>query len=332
MWCSYATGFSRRNCLGSAAVPGEDDLDRARTRAERRLTAEEARAQAVERHVQAEEERVGRDAAAVLDRHPRVGRYARLGRAVLREQAAEQVGLAASGAAFWIVISAFPTAVAVVSLFGLIVSPSEVANDLGSLARAAPTSLGSLITDQLRRVATADRAGLSAGLVVSVVLAVWSASAGTYNLDRAIRDAYGLPRQRYFEARARALAGALVLVMVLGALALGASVVGGHAPGGVLATVGVPTALLVLTAGVATVYWFSLGRAVRVLEVLPGAVFAAATVVVALAAFSAYLALSTHYTAVYGAFAGAAIGMIGTYLAVYAVLLGAVLNAQLRAA
>jgi uncharacterized BrkB/YihY/UPF0761 family membrane protein len=32
---------------------------------------------------------------------------------------------------------------------------------------------------------------------------------------------------------------------------------------------------------------------------------------------------------VYGVFAGAVIGMFGTYLAVYVVLLGAVLNAQL---
>ena len=45
--------------------------------------------------------------------------------------------------------------------------------------------------------------------------------------------------------------------------------------------------------------------------------------------FSTYLHFSTRFTAVYGALAGAVIAMIGTYLAVYVVLLGAVLNVQL---
>src|SRR5690242_16266283 len=170
------------------------------------------------------------DAQAVLARHPRIARLATLARAVQREQSAQQVGLAASGAAFWLVIAAFPTGIAVVSLFGLVVSPEKVADDLGSLARAAPSSLGSLITQQLRRVAAADRAGVTTELVVSVVLAVWSASAGIYNLDRAIRYSFGLPHQRYVETRARALAGAFAVVVLLGSLALGAALVGARVP------------------------------------------------------------------------------------------------------
>lgn len=270
------------------------------------------------------------DAEAVVNRHPRAARLASLVRDVRRQQSAEQVGLAASGAAFWLVISAFPTGAAVVSLFGLVVSPTQVANDLGTLARAAPTSLGSLITDQLRRVAGADRAGLSIGLLISVVGAVWSASAGVYHLDRAIRSSFGLPRQRYAEARTRALAGACTLVAALGGLALGASVVIGHAPAVVMTVAAVPCALAALTAGIATMYRLSAGSTVRVRQLLPGAVCAAAGVVVSLGAFSAYVATSTRYAAVYGAFAGLVIGMIGLYLAVYAVLLGAVLNARLR--
>ena len=125
----------------------------------------------------------------------------RLGGGVLREQSAERVGLAASGAAFWLVISAFPTAIAVVSVYGLFVSPERVATDLGHLANGVPGSLGSLLSGQLRSVARTDHADLSLGVVLSLLFAVWSASAGFNNLDRAIRVAYGLPPQRYFEAR-----------------------------------------------------------------------------------------------------------------------------------
>lgn len=296
---------------------------------ERRFDDAERSAARLARRADAEAQEAEQDAQAALGRHPRAARLAALASAVQREQSAEQVGLAASGAAFWLVISAFPTGTAVVSLFGLVVSPAQVADDLGGLARAAPSSLGSLITEQLQRVAAADRAGLSIGLAVSVVLAVWSASAGVYNLDRAIRYSFGLPRQRYVEARARALAGAFAVVVVLGSLALGGTVVGSHASAVAIALVGVPSVLVALTLGVATLDRFSIGPTVRPRELLPGAASAAVAVVVSLAAFAAYLALSTRYAAVYGAFAGVVIGMIGLYFAVYAVLLGAVLNAQL---
>ncbi len=288
------------------------------------------RAEAEAQDVEQVEQEVEHDAQALLSRHPRASRFAALVRAVLHQQSAEQVGLAASGAAFWLVISAFPTGIAVVSIFGLVVSPAKVANDLGSLAQAAPSTLGSLITQQLRRVAAADRAGLSIGVAVSVIVAVWSASGGVYNLDRAIRYSFGLPVQRYVEARARALAGACGVVILLGALALTGSLVGGHAPAVLLAVVGVPTALVALTIGVVTMYRFSVGPAVPVRRLLPGAAFAAVAVVVSLALFTAYLAMSTRFAAVYGTFAGLVVGMFGLYLAVYAVLLGAVINARLK--
>jgi membrane protein len=274
-------------------------------------------------------EEAEQDAQSILGRHPRLGRVADVVRAVWRRQSAEQVGLAASGAAFWLVIAAFPTGTAVVSVFGLVVNPAQVAHDLGGLARAAPSSLGSIITEQLTRVANADRAGLSIRFAVSVVLAVWSASAGVYNLDRAIRYSFGLARQRYVEARARALGGAFALVIVLGALALGGAVLGGRMSAVVVVIAGVPLVLVTLTLGVATLYRLSIGSAVPPRELLPGAAFAAVSVVLSLTAFTVYLSLSTRFTAVYGALAGVVIGMIISYIATYAVLLGAVLNAEL---
>jgi len=255
-------------------------------------------------------------------------RLVALARAVQRAQSAEQLGLAASGAAFWLVISAFPTAAAVVSVFGLVVSPSQVADDLGALARAAPSSLGSILTDQLQRVASRDPAGLSVRLVISAALAVWTASAGVYNLDRAIRYSFGLPHQRYVEARGRALGGAFAVVLVLGALALGGAVVGGRASAVVIALVGVPCGLVALTLGITGLYRLSVGPDVPLRQLLPGAAAAAVAVVVALVAFATYLRLSSRFTAVYGAFTGVVIGMLALYLAAYAILLGAVLDVQ----
>jgi membrane protein len=281
---------------------------------------------------EAVEEAVEHKATKDLVGHPHVSRVLRVTSEVLREQAAEGVGLAASGAAFWLFISAFPTAIAIVSLFGLLVSPEQVATDLGHLASGAPASLGSLVTSQLRRVAASDHAQVSVGLAASLLVAEWSASAGVYNLDRAIRVAYGLPPQRFIEARGRALAGAVAVVVGLGLAALAISVVVGRSPSTAVVIIGVPIVLILITAGVAGLYRFSVGRGVRTRALLPGAAASSVGVVAVVAGFSAYVASSTHYTAVYGVFAGGVIAMVGTYLAVYVVLLGAVLNVQLASA
>jgi membrane protein len=253
-------------------------------------------------------------------------------RRVFREQTAEQVGLAASGAAFWLVIAVLPTAIAAVSVYGLAVDPQTVATNVAKLASSGPESLGATLAQQLQKVASSDHGGLTVGLVVSVVLALWSASAGVYNLERAIRAAYGFPPEEYARARVRALIGAVVVVLSLGVLALASTavaIVASFLPVVVTMMTGVPVVVGIGAAIIATLYRYSVGHRLRLRSQLPGSLTASIGLAVVVGGFSLYLHVSTRYTAVYGALAGTIIGMIGTYLAVYVVLLGAVLNAQL---
>lgn len=253
-------------------------------------------------------------------------------RRVLREQTVEQVGLSASGAAFWLVIAVLPTAIAAVSVYGLIVSPQTVATNLAGLANNGPQSLGATLAQQLQKVAAADNGGLTAGLVISVALALWSASAGIYNLERAIRAAYGYTPEEYVRARGRALVGAVVVVLGLGIVALvstAAAIITDYLPIIVVIIIAVPLFVGVVGAVIATLYRYSVGHRLALRGQFPGAVTASVGLGVVVGAFAVYLRFSTRYTAVYGALAGTVIGMIGTYLAVYVVLLGAVLNAQL---
>jgi len=251
---------------------------------------------------------------------------------VMREQTTEQVGLAASGAAFWLVIAVLPTAIAAVSLYGLAVSPHTVATNLAGLASNGPDSLGATLAQQLQKVAASDHAGLTVGLFVSLGLALWSASAGLYNLERAIRDAYGFAPEEYVRARVRALVGAVVVVVGVGLVAListAAAIVVDYLPVMLTAVVAVPLLVVVVAAIIATLYRYSIGHRLSLRRQLPGALTASVGLGVVVGAFSVYLRFSTRYTAVYGALAGTVIGMVGTYLGVYVVLLGAVLNAQL---
>ncbi len=253
-------------------------------------------------------------------------------RQVLQAQSSEQLGLAASGAAFWLVIAVLPAAIAAVSVYGLVVSPQRVASDLAGLANGGPQSLGGTLAQQLQKVAAADHAGLTTGLVLSVMFALWSASAGIYNLERAIRAAYGHPPEEYVRARGRALVGAVVVVVGLGMVAListAAAIVADNLPTIVAIAVAVPLLIAVVAATITALYRYSIGRRLMLREQLPGALSASVGLAIVFGGFALYLRFSTRYTAVYGALAGTVIGMIGTYIGVYVVLLGAVLNAQL---
>ena len=133
------------------------------------------------------------------------------------------------------------------------------------------------------------------------------------------------------EARGRAFVGALTVVLLLGLCAVSLPVVLARSSA-IRGVVGVPVALTAITAGVGALYRFSVGTRLGARAVFPGALTSALGVVIVTAGFGTYVDRSTKYTAVYGAFAGAVIGMLAIYFAVYVVLLGAVLNRQLGAA
>jgi membrane protein len=277
-------------------------------------------------------EAVDRQAAATLARHPRAGHLIGLAGRVAREQSQERVGLAASGAAFWFVITVFPAAIAAVTIFGLVVDPHDVAKDLGSIASSGPDSLGANLSQQLHRAASTDRTGLSVGLAVSVVLAIWTASAGVYNLGRAVRVAYGLGPDEYVRARLRALVGAFAIIVALGVVAIVSGEVSAllaTVPAVVVGIIGVPLLLVIVAAIVAGAYHFAIDDPIPLRDLAPGALFSSVGLLLVGTGFGAYVAASTRYTAVYGALAGVAVAMIASYLATYVVLIGAVINVQL---
>ncbi|HEY1741132.1 MAG TPA: YhjD/YihY/BrkB family envelope integrity protein, partial [Acidimicrobiia bacterium] len=96
--------------------------------------------------------------------------------------------------------------------------------------------------------------------------------------------------------------------------------------------VGALVGLVAITGFVAALYRFSVGSHLSPRALMPGAITSAIGVVLVTFGFGAYVAASKRYVAVYGAFAGIVIGMLAIYLAVYVVLLGAVLNMQLAGA
>jgi membrane protein len=130
--------------------------------------------------------------------------------------------LLAAGVAFYAFLALVPTLIALVLLYGLVSEPEDVARQVESFGSALPSSVEDLLKTQMDALTqTSDRA-LGIGLVIALLLALWSASGGISNLVTALNVAYDEENQRGF-VKSRLLAlgadvGAIIFLVLAVAL------------------------------------------------------------------------------------------------------------------
>ncbi len=255
-----------------------------------------------------------------------------------RESSADNVPMLAGGVAFFAFLAVFPALIAALTLYGLLADPAQVAQQVQNIAKALPRSAQPLLTEQLTSVTQTSGGALTAGLVISLLAALWSASSGTGNLITAVNLAYDEEESRGF-VKLRATALGLTLggiVFVLLTLTLVAVVpvaldnLGLGVVGRVVAQV-VRWVLLVgvVVVGLAVVYRVAPDRASpRFRWVSAGALVATVLWIIGSVAFSLYVNFFGNYNKTYGALAGVIVLMLWLFLTTYIVLLGAEINAE----
>ena len=254
-----------------------------------------------------------------------------------REAKADQVQLLAAGVAFYAFLAIFPGLIAVVSIYGLFADPATIVNQLNSLTAALPEEASKVITDQVTALST-RRQTLGVSLVLSVLIALWSASAGISNLLTAINVAYDEEEKRGFvKKRVMSLGltlGAIVfMVIILGLVAvlppLLKAVFGTGALRWVLQIIGWLIMVVLVAAALALLYRLGPDRdAPRMTWVSVGAVVATVMWLVASIGFSVYASTFGSYAKTYGVFAGIVVLLFWLWLTMYAILLGAEINAE----
>jgi len=248
------------------------------------------------------------------------------------------VPMLAGGVAFFAFLAVFPALIAALTLYGLLADPAQVAQQVQNIAAALPRSAQPLLTEQLTSVTQSSGGALTAGLVISLLAALWSASSGTGNLITAVNLAYDEKESRGF-VKLRVTALGLTLggiVFVLLTLTLVAVVpvaldnLGLGVVGRVVAQV-VRWVLLVgvVVVGLAVVYRVAPDRASpRFRWVSAGALVATVLWIIGSVAFSLYVNFFGNYNKTYGALAGVIVLMLWLFLTTYIVLLGAEINAE----
>jgi membrane protein len=259
-------------------------------------------------------------------------------RRAFKESSKDNVGIMAGGIAYFGFISIFPALIAGISLFGLVADPETIANQGEGLLAALPQEAQPLIRDQLTAVAATSGGALGFSLILSIVLALWTASGGVGNLMAAINVAYDEEETRgVVKRRGTALVltfGAIIFVLltlaliavipvVLGALNLGTFI---DVIVGIIRWV---LLIVLVIAALAIVYRVAPDRDAPQLKwTSVGALVAAALWVLGSVLFSLYVNNFGSYNKTYGALAGVVILLLWLYLTSYIVLLGAEINAE----
>lgn len=256
-----------------------------------------------------------------------------------QESGEDNVSIIAKGVAYSAFTALVPALTAIIAIYGLVVSPArarqQVLNATGSLPAAARSTISTLV-DSLTKTGSG---ALTAGLVVSILLAVYSASGAVNSLITAVNIAYDETNDRPF-LKKKLIAygltvGAIVfLIIVLGIVAVLPTVlkvVSDRLPGGVGAATQIGSVvLLVLLFLIASAVLYRVGpdrAAPRLVWASPGAIFAAVVWVIASVGLGLYVRYG-HFGTSFGPFAGIVILLFWLYLTAYIVLFGAEVNSE----
>ncbi|MGH8932989.1 MAG: YihY/virulence factor BrkB family protein [Egibacteraceae bacterium] len=257
---------------------------------------------------------------------------------VIAEVRADNVPLLAAGLAYYAVLALFPTVIAAVTLYGLVADPAEIERQVSGFLAGLPEA-GEIIQNQIR-AATSSPRGLSIASVVSLLVALYSASAGANGIVRGINVVYGEVETRGF-LKLRALA----LLLTLGALATGLIAIGliailpavidslglGRIGETVVTAVRWPALALLAVTGLGLLYRYAPNRqAAKVRWVSWGAIVATALWLIGSGLFSLYISNFSNYGATYGTVAGIIILLLWLFLTSFALLLGAEINAEME--
>lgn len=261
-------------------------------------------------------------------------------RRALREMLTDRMSLVAAGCAFYGTLALFPAMTMLIALYGLVFDPVTVVPQLAVLRDFLPPAAYQLIAQRLEELVRNPPGALTFQLVVSILVALWSAAAAIKSVIAALNLAYREQERRGF-IRYNVVAFAITLCAIVGTVAGLAVLVGlpallhllgvQAAQRHLLRLAGFAMLVVAVMGGLSLLYRYGPSRApAKWRWVTAGSVVATVIWLAASALFSFYVANFATYDAMYGPL-GTVVGvMMWFYVTAYAVLLGAELNAGLE--
>ena len=253
----------------------------------------------------------------------------------------DNIGLVASGVAFYGFFALLSVLGTIVFLYGLFAEPRTVVGHMHTLTAILPTSIAALIGEQLMNAVQSSGSTKGFGIIVGFGVALYGGTNGAAAILTALNIAYEEKEKRsllrfYLISLGMAVAAIGLALLAIAATALIAFVQSQLPDAGPALNVagdviGYVALALVTSAIAATLYRFGPSREdARWRWITPGSLFAALTWLLLSALFAFYLSNLTDYSSTYGSL-GAVVGLLTwLYLSAYVFLIGAELNSEIE--
>ncbi len=255
-----------------------------------------------------------------------------------KDVSANNIFLVAGGVTYAVLLALFPALAALVSIYGLLLNPEQVEQQVAALSRILPQESTQMIADELHKLVSASSGSLSISAGVALVLALWSASRGMSGLITALDIAYDEKETRgFFKLNFIAigltmamLIGGTVIIALVGVLPAAIQFVGlGGVTQWLVLILEWPILIAVVMLGLAVLYRYAPDRhPPRWRWVSPGAIAATFLWLLGSLGFTVYVAHFNSYDKTYGSLGGVVVMLTWLYLSAFVALFGAVVNAQ----
>ncbi len=266
-------------------------------------------------------------------------KYKPLAKGIFARIGDHYLSLVAAGVAFYGFLSIFPAIATIISLYGLVTDAQTVQSHINSITGFVPDDVKTLLFSRMKDVASEQASSLNLGLVVGIVLSLWSANRAMKAITQGLNITYEKNETRGFikvnlVTLALTLLTSVVTIVVILITVFLPVVVNyflSQDTTQVLTTIFSWLLLVAMLMGLMLcLYRYAPARDERpkMKDSVPGAVFSTILIVLSSIAFSFYVSNFSKYDEEYGAISAVVVTLLWMFIGSFIFLLGAEFNGE----
>lgn len=251
----------------------------------------------------------------------------------------DSLSLVAAGVSFYAFLSIFPAIASALSIYGLVADTDDIGDNLSMLSVVIPEDVLSIVKERVTSIASNQESTLTFGLVLGLLLSLWSSNKAMKAVADALNVAYDMEENRNYLRKnlvtmALTLVSSIAVIVSLTVVAILPLVVTRFLSNDIaeltVSALGWGILIVVMFILFLVLYKFAPSRERRTdwRKLVPGAIFSTVMFVITSLLFSFYVTNFGKYDEEYGALGTVVVTLIWLLLGAYIFLIGAEINAQ----